>query len=184
MILFISTILFGCSKDNEYPVVDNNTLLKQGLENFINRGEDKKISISIKNKCYIDNVLLVSYITNEGSLGCADLHKIKNNKYNIDSLGYGTATIHMTNTKTNKGKYFIVIGRKYSKRIQYLKVKLDKDYVFNIDGKDYFIEYYMIPDTLKNVHTTDFWLYDNNNVDITEDIMNEDYKYITNKFDK
>jgi hypothetical protein len=171
ILIFINTILVSCTSKYEFVVMNNITDIKKGIEGHINRGGTKGIEVLLKNKCSIDNILIVSYSVNNGMNGYSVLKKIEDDSYNILTTGYGTNTIEFPVITTNKGKYLVVIGKEYNKKIQYVKVELEnKKYIFETSGESNFIQYYMVKSETTSSYGSNFWLFDNANNNITGEI--------------
>jgi hypothetical protein len=172
MMIFINTILVSCTSKYEFVVMNNITDIKKGIEGHINRGGTKGIEVLLKNECSIDNILIVSYSVNNGMNGYSILKKIEDDSYNILTTGYGTNTIEFPVITTNKGKYLVVIGKEYNKKIQYVKVELEnKNYIFEVAGESNFIQYYRVTGETTSSYGSYFWLFDKNNNNITGEII-------------
>ena len=173
ILIIILTIAFLCYLRN-YRISDNKKQLEENIKAFINRPTVVVNNIDIKQELNIDNKKYVMYIIDNGTLGEAELTKGINNKYKIDSAGYGSGFFECEIYKTNKGKYLIIKGENYHMQIASIKVPVDdKVYKFNIPQQKYFLVYCPVPDQTEII-LPDFnkiKIYDKNDIDITHEVL-------------
>lgn len=170
MLIIVFVVLNACQKSNEFMVIDDDLDIRRGLEEWENRGIERErnpVTITIKNKKYLDEDILIAYKSSDGMYCNTILKHIKKDQYRIYGSGGGNDVINTRIHKTDKGNYLIAYGATYNIKPRFLKLEFDsKDYIFEI-YEDYFIDYYMIPDDTKATHETNRWFYDKNGKDIT-----------------
>lgn len=169
MLLMQILVFTACSNQ---PLIKNDDMeIKKGIESLINKGENKGIEISIRNKCTIDNKMIVSYSTSNEMFGYS-VFEIKSKGFlKFGEVSYGTNIVNLPVISTNGGKYLFAIGQKYNKNIQYIKVNLeDKNYIFDISGESNFIQTYSVPHKTTANYGELQAILDNENNDISPDV--------------
>jgi hypothetical protein len=120
------------SYSHTYKITEDKGQMKSNIIQFLNRPTVIYKNIDIKQELNIDNKKYI-LLLNDNILGDAELTKGINNKYKIYSVGSGIGYFRDQVYKTNKGKYFIVEGKNYNKKIAYIKILLDnKEYKISI----------------------------------------------------
>lgn len=155
-----------------YAITNNKTQLMDNILRFINRPTVVANNIDIKQELNIDNKKYVLFIINK-NLGEAELTKGFNNKYKIETAGYGSGFYRDEINKTNRGKYLIISGKNYENKISYIKILLDgKEYKISIPKQEYFIVNCAVPIKTQQefVGGNSIKFYNNNDIDITEEM--------------
>lgn len=158
---------------NTYKITNSKTQLMCNILQFINRPTVVANNIDIKQELNLDNKKYVLFIINN-NLGDAELTKGFNNKYKIESTGYGSNFFTGEIKKNNKGKYLILEGENPNNKIAYCKVLLDnKEYKILIPQQEYFMVYCGVPIETESVfvETNNIKFYSSNDVDITNDMF-------------
>lgn len=174
-LLFVIVIVFigfaYCSKT--YAIKNDKEVIKNRLIQFINRPTVIANNIDINQELNIDNKKFVSFIIND-TLGDAKLTKGINNKYKIDTAGYGGTSFRGEIIKTNKGKYLILKGKNYDNKISYVRVLLEnKEYKINIPKQEYYMVYCSVPSEteMTSLDINSIKFYNENEADITVEIF-------------
>ncbi|HEY9061132.1 MAG TPA: hypothetical protein VIO64_11630 [Pseudobacteroides sp.] len=159
--------------EEQYTISDNSKDIKLAIENEINTsnknvGKPTNITIIIRNEAIIDDLKLVLSTMSDGNLA---LYQFKINEKNMlrsVSGGYSSGSIGMPVIETKKGKYLLVYGGKFEKKLSYIIVKLmEKEYVYNIADKEYFIDYYMVDKDVQKTSGESYRLLDEKNIEVT-----------------
>lgn len=162
------------SYSEKYAISDNEVQLADDIKQIINRPDKITDNIEIKQELNLDNKKYVLFMINN-ILGRAELTKGFNNKYKIDSAGYGGGSYYCAEVfKTNKGKYLMMTGKNYNMEIAYSKVLLEgNEYKINIPQQEYFIVYSAVPIKTISIYPDPQYtkLYDKNDTDITDNIF-------------
>lgn len=156
----------------KYTVINDKKQLEDNIIRFINRPSIVANNIDIKQELNLDNKKYVLFVINN-SLGKAELTKGFNNKYKIETTEYGSVFYTDEINRTNKGKYFIILGKNYEDKIAYIKILLDaKEYKISIPKQEYFIVNCAVPIETQQefVGGNSIKFYSNNDIDITEDM--------------
>jgi len=154
-----------------YIITNSKTQLVDNILLFINRTSVVANNIDIKQELDIDNKEYVLYIIND-KLGDAELTKGFNNKYKIETIGYGSAFFREEIKKTNKSKYIVLEGKNPNNNIAYSKVMLDNvEYKIDIPQQEYFMVYCEVPIETERVFLggNSIKFYSSDDVDITND---------------
>lgn len=156
-----------------YAIKSDKEVIKNHLIQFINRPTVIANSIDIKQELNIDNKKFVFFVIND-TLGDAELTKGINNKYKIDTTGYGSGSFRDEIIKTNKGKYLILKGKNYDNKIAYVRVLLEnKEYKITIPQQGYYMVYCSVPSeterTFLDINSIKF--YNKNDADISAEII-------------
>lgn len=156
----------------KYTVINDKKQLEDNIIRFINRPSVVANNIDIKQELNLDNKKYVLFVINN-SLGEAELTKGFNNKYKIETTGYGSGFYRDEINKTNRGKYLIISGKNYENKIAYIKILLDdKEYKISIPKQEYFIVNCAVPIETQQefVGGNSIKFYNNNDIDITEEM--------------
>lgn len=156
-----------------YKIKNDIEVVKNGLIKLMNRSTVIIKDIDVKEELNIDNKKYVFFIINN-KLGDAELTKGINNKYKINTVGYGSGSLRDEISKTNKGKYLILKGKNVDNKIAYIKLLLgDNEYKINIPEKEYYMVYCSVPNeterTFLDINNVKF--YNESDNDITDDIL-------------
>ena len=168
IILCLGSILYS----KAYTITNDKKQLSENIVQFTNRNTVVSNNIDIKQELNLDNKKYVLFIINN-NLGDAELTKGFNNKYKIESTGYG-AFFKDEIYKTNKGKYLILKGKNPDKKIAYSKVILDnKEYKIIIPQQEYFMVYCEVPIETQRIFpdSNNIKFYNSNNADITNEMF-------------
>lgn len=175
--IFLGVVIVFCIGfilySRTYTIANNKKQLKSSIIQFINRPIVVFNNIDIKEELNLDNKKYVLFIINN-CLGDAELTKGFNNKYKIESTGYGSGFFRDEIKQTNKGKYLILKGKNYNKKIAYAKVLLDnKEYKIIIPQQEYFMVYCAVPIKTQRVFpdANDIKFFNSSDVDITNDVF-------------
>lgn len=156
-----------------YKIKNDIEVVKNSLMKFVNRPTIITKDIDIKEELNIDNKKYVFFLINN-KLGDAELTKGINNKYKINTVGYGSGSLRHEITKTNKGKYLILKGKNLDNKIAYIKAVLDdKEYRISIPKKEYYMVYCSVPAETERtfLDINNVKLYNMSDNDITDDIL-------------
>lgn len=156
-----------------YEINDDLEIVKSRLIQFINRPSVIIKDIDIKQELNIDNKKYVLFVIDE-KLGNAELTKGINNKYKIDSTGYGNGSFRDEINRTNKGKYLILEGKNLDNKIAYVKVFLEnKEYKIDIPQKEYYMVYCSVPTETERMFldSNNIKFYNKNDIDITVEVF-------------
>lgn len=154
-----------------YTIRNDRKQISENILLFINRGTAVANNIDMKQELDIDNKKIVLFIINN-NLGRAELGKGFNNKYKVESVGYGSGFLKHEIIKTNKGKHLILRGKNYNTKIAYVKVLLDnEEYKISIPQQEYFIVECEVPIETqgKYLDLNNIGFYDSNDIDITDE---------------
>jgi hypothetical protein len=174
--IFVCSLLFilaliSASYLDKYSIADNQEQIEKGLLQFMNRPQVVTTNIDILEELDLDNKKYVFFLNYDG-LGEAELTKGLNNKYKIESVGYGGNFFEKDILKTDKSKYLIIKGKNPNQSIAYIMVLLDyKEYKINLPQEEYYIVYNEIPQESSFVEINNIKLFDKNNVDITREMF-------------
>lgn len=169
VVMCIGFILFS----KTYTITNGRTQLEDNILGFINRNTVVIKNIDIKQELNLDNKKYVLFTIKDG-LGEAELTNDFNNKYKIESAGYGSAFFRYDIMKTNKGKYLILEGKNYDNKISYTKVLLDnREYKIIIPQQKYFIVYCSVPIETQKVflEPKNLKFYSSKDIDITKEMF-------------
>ena len=164
-----------------YSIPDNKELIGQSIMPYTNRSELISTSsnglskIIIEQAIVLDNREFVLYRF-EDDFALMYLEKGLNNKYKYNGSEGGYTPFLYGVKETNKSNYFVIFGRNWDMRMSYAKATIDhKEYKLNIPKQEYFIVYCPILKNEQgaNPYNSDFKLFDDNNIDITEDIYDD-----------
>lgn len=180
VIIFCLLILIW-SYNSIYNTKNNSYNIEKNVEGFINKSlEDakNKSSVHIMDSIIIDNKKFIVF-SNNGALGFGELSKGINNKYKIIYTSYTNSVFNIFLCKTNKSEYLIVVGKNnYSKKISNMQlIYKGKEYIIAIPQKDYYISYFNTHGQIESAIYDSVVLFNNKNIDITNDIFNENSKY-------
>lgn len=156
-----------------YAIKNDKEVIKNRLIQFINRSTVIANNIDIKQELNIDNKKFVFFVIND-TLGDSELTKGINNKYKINTTGYGGGPFRDEIIKTNRGKYLILKGKNFDNKISYVRVLLEnKEYKINIPKQEYYMVYCSVPSetqmTFLDINRIKF--YNKNDADITVEIF-------------
>lgn len=152
MLFILMLILFIASYKsyiyfNSYHINGTEKELEQKILNKIDIQ-----NISIKNSIDLDNKKYILFIADH-KLGSAVFKKGLNNKYKMGSVSYGTNPIKLKIVKTNKAKYFLLLGKNPKMEISYAKLLLEnKKYKINIPKEEYFIAFCKVNNNIKTIY--------------------------------
>jgi hypothetical protein len=184
-IIIICIIGYFINYNATYSITDNKVDIQNSLMQFINRphGTVYTKNLQLEQAVNIDNKKYVLFmntnvIGNFKFLGNGELIKGRNGKYKVDSASYGGQSTYLQDeiVENDKGKYLIIYGENYDKKIAYATVKLmsDRDYYFKIKipNQEYFIAYCDVPKefTTEFSYSKEMKLYDKDSKDITNEI--------------
>ena len=152
-----------------YSTSENN--LEDNIKGFINRPTIITDKIDIKQAIDIGNKKYVLFRYNE-NLCEAELIRGLNGKYKIESTNGGSDLFQYRVREINKSKYFVLSGKNHDLKIDNVKVILDGNkYEIAIPQQEYFIAYCAVSNNTQSVFPENgFRLFDNNNIEITNDI--------------
>lgn len=166
--------------NEKFSIIDSKQQLYNSIMYSINRPNITVDNVDIKKMIDIDNKKYILFVSNKFTgIGDTVLTKGINNKYKIEYTEYGSNIFQYRVQETNKNKYFVVFGKNYGEKIDWIKVILDrKEYKIKIPQQEYFISYCLISSDTKNIFPDDlgFNLYDKYNNDITNKIYKEYFK--------
>ncbi|WP_068962679.1 hypothetical protein [Desulfosporosinus sp. BG] len=169
-ILFIVFLKIVVNYNSIYSIGNNN--MEYNIKKFINRPKVITNNIYIKQTIDIGNRRYVLFTFND-YLGDAELVMGLNGKYKIESTNSGSNLFQYRVREINKSKYFVVAGKNYDLKIDYVKVNLDSnEYKIMIPRQEYFISYCPVTNNTQSIFPIDsgFKLFDKNNIEITNDI--------------
>lgn len=172
-ILIVVCIAF-VSYSRRYTIGDSRKQLVLGIMGFGNNSFNIGRNFDIQQELKLDNKKFISFTFNENSLGYVNLTRGLNNKYKIDFTEYGNQYFRDEIVKTNRGKYIILKGKNFERKISYAKVILNsREYEIMIPDQEYFIVYYPVPVETQRVYLdiNNIKLFDKNNIDITREMF-------------
>lgn len=157
----------------EYTITPEKSQLENAILERINRPTIETKSIDIMQELNLDNkkYVIIAFGRNEGY---AEFTKGRNNKYKIGEVKYGNSVFCSEIKETNKGKYIFIICKNQNSKAQFAKVQLEnKEYKIDISQEEYGIAYCIVPNStnVRFISIENIKLYDNNNIDITDDIL-------------
>lgn len=162
--------MIACNFNNfdKTLIEDNNNRIKSFIDEKLQKEFKGNINIVIKNKCYIDNILITSYSINNGMTGYAILQNEKDDIYIIKTFNYGFNIVDYPIITTATGKYLVVIGKEYNTKVQSLRIELENNkFDFEINNEQYFIKYCNVPKNLKSSYGESYVFLDENKNNIT-----------------
>lgn len=170
LLIIILCMLFSMTAcdSQEFVVSNNDAQIVSGIESFLNRGSVSGVQITIKNQCDLDNKKIVSFSTNKGSTGIAELLIMDDgSKVKVLGAGFGSDTVKCRLYKTDKAKHLVVTCGEHRLKIQYIKAEYEgKKYTFDVNRESYYIGSYIVPDNSKEDFCSDYKCYDENNKEI------------------
>lgn len=146
-LMFIFLVGSIISYQLSYSVTDSTSEITNKISSFLSNSKynDNTKVISIRYQCNIDDRKYVLFNINK-KLAYAELKKGFISKYKIVSVTEDIDMLRCEIIKTNKSKYFFVIGKNADLQIDYIKAKISVDeYKVTIPEEDYFISYYPVP---------------------------------------
>lgn len=166
--LFIVSFVIVFNYYKVYSTEENN--LENNITSFITRFEKTNEAIFIKKTKDIGNKRYVLFVFND-YLGDAELIKGLNGNYKIESTDTGSNLFQYRVRGINNKKYFVLAGKNYDFKIDYINVILDgKEYKFTIPQEEYFISYWPVSNDILNMFPSELKLYDKYDTEITDEI--------------
>ncbi|MFS0862099.1 hypothetical protein [Fredinandcohnia sp. 179-A 10B2 NHS] len=160
--------------EKKYYITNEKSSIQYNLKLWLNR--DGSMTLDPKvfevEKIADTSSYIVLFELEDNQLGVAQLVEGKNNKLRIKEAGYGGfSQYRYEDLKTNKGRYFFVMGENPELQIDHIEVLVDytKSYSYLIDvSKDeFFFHYKKIPEDLDQ--RTQILYFDKNNKQFTDD---------------
>lgn len=174
LLILITSCIILFYYNKIFSINDNKKQLEGNIIQFINKPRTVIGNVDIKQAIDLDDKKYVLFISNNFSgIGDAVLSKGINAKYRLDSTEYGSNIFQFRVQKTNRNKYFIIDGKNYDNKIDYIKVILEgKEYRIKIPQQEYFISYCPVSNSTQNIFPDNGLpkLYDKNDSDITNEI--------------
>ncbi|TFE19045.1 hypothetical protein E2980_23820 [Cohnella luojiensis] len=151
-----------------YRIIDN----EQAINKSISKMVDQPIQIKLMKD--IDNKRIVLF-TLGSEIGESVLTKGSNNKFKLDSTGYGSNEVRYRIINTNKGQYVKFIGRNTDNISKILTIVDGEKYYLSVLEAGYFISYVpLIQKTESNFPSGSVW-YDNQDKEIIRINISKDY---------
>ncbi|TCW34105.1 hypothetical protein EDC21_1201 [Thermohydrogenium kirishiense] len=180
--IFITYNIYN-TRESERNAIIKKVLLQNKMVTILDSSKEiLKNSINIEKTITIDNVkfILFSYSlpkVNFKFVGSAILKKGINNKYKIESFGYGTNLNNDCIIKIGKENHLVLYGINYKGKIAKIVGKYDnRNYEVNINIDDeFYLKDFKLNEMIENTNSISMnWtLYDNNLNDITNQINRE-----------
>lgn len=173
LIVFIFIgFLVSLQYSKTYNVSNKQKDIEISLEEFLLKSGFRNITIDIKSVADIDNKKYVLFNANN-LLVYAEFIKGFNNKYKIRCADFGCINISNEVIETNKGRYFLSIGRKANEKIKYIIASIEfKKYKLELPKEEYFITYCIV-DPKASMAEWVVYYYDENNKDITDEVLSK-----------
>ncbi len=109
------------------------------------------------------NSYMLLFQLENGNVGYAHLMKGWNDKFKMNSSGYGTNITSYKTIKTNHGKYAISYGKNPGLKIDHIKVDLyyeDFSFTADVSSEDLYLKYVQLPKNLKKTFPAELTYYD------------------------
>lgn len=180
LVLYISTAIYIRHSFNEleynrkYHISINETSIEEGLKVWLNReeGMDYNPDIFDIQRLGTSSTYIALYKLGNNEYGNAQLVVGRNNKLRIKQSSSGGLLLDTyQDIKTNKGRYYLVMGKNPDLVFDHIEVKVDykEPYSYMVDvSKDaFYYTYKKIPEDL--IPRTKFIYYDKNNKQFTDE---------------
>jgi hypothetical protein len=157
--VFIGSIALYYINDQDYNkkyhIENNKSAIQHNLKNWLNRDDGDNMDPKIFDIKRLGNssTYMVLFKLDDNKIGNAQLVKGRNNKLMIKQAGYGDlAAYTFREIKTNKGRYFLVLGRNPELAFDHIEVKVDYtstfSYPINVSKNELYYHYKKIPKDL------------------------------------
>jgi hypothetical protein len=160
--------------DRKYSININENSIQHNLKNWLNRDEGSNLNPKILDlkKIGSSSTYMVLFELENNVKGNAQLVKGRNNKLRIKQASNGGFIGYtFEEIKTNKGRYFLVMGKNPDLVIDHIVVKVDYtrtySYPINVSKDDFFYHYKKIPEDIDQRPKIIY--YDKNNKELTDD---------------
>jgi hypothetical protein len=181
--IFITYNIDNTREAERNAIIEKVSLLQNKMITILDSSKNiSQNSIDIEKTITIDNVkfTLFSYSMPKVKfkfVGYAILRKGINNKYKIESFGYGTNLNNDCIIKIGKENHLILYGINYKGKIAKIVGKYDnRNYEVNINRDDeFYLKDFKLNEMIENTNSIcmNWTLYDNNLNDITNQINRE-----------
>jgi hypothetical protein len=160
--------------DRKYHISINETSIEGNLQMWLNRYDGMNLDPGILDiqRLGTSSTYMVLYKLGNNKFGAAQLIKGRNNKLRIKQASSGDLLDNkVEDIKTNKGRYFLVMGKNPDLVIDHIEVKVDYkksySYLVNVSKDEFYYNYKKIPKELDQ--RTKIIYYDKNNREFTDD---------------
>lgn len=173
--LFVALIFFihFLSKNTDYIIQDNSYNILKDIESHILIDSAK---ISLLSFRYVDNARIVSFVYG-GEFGMAVYIKGFNGKLKLDWINYGDTKCFSRIITTDRGKYVVAAGDNENCFISHIETEVNKKtIIMSTRGERYFLKIWPLLGSEIIDGITFMRLYDENNLNITEELMYDNRK--------
>jgi hypothetical protein len=172
--------------DKKYYISLNESSIESHLKVWLIRDDGMKLDPKVFDIQQLgsSSTYMVLFELEKNTFGNAELVKGRNGKLRIKESSYGDFLMYdYEDIKTNKGRYYLVLGKNPDLVVDHLKVIVDhkKAYSYLVDvSKDkFFYHYKKIPDELDQ--RTKILYYDKNNMELSDDQLREIFLFKSNE---
>ncbi|CAH2716027.1 hypothetical protein BACCIP111895_03211 [Neobacillus rhizosphaerae] len=181
--VFSSALYFGHyinqqEYNRKYSIGFNESSIQYNLKNWLNRNDGSNLNPKIFDikKLGSSSSYMVLFELENKVIGNAQLVKGRNNKLRIKQASYGDLNAYtFEDIKTNKGRYFLVMGKNPELMIDHIDVKVDYtmtySYPINVSKDEFFYNYKNIPDDI--LQRPKIFYYDKTNKQLSDDELRE-----------
>lgn len=153
---------------NKYDIKNDPKDIENSVKSFNTKASPKLQSIKINEMTQIEDTdtWVASMIISKDTFGYAIFKQGMNNRFNLKSVSTGP-NITLTETKTNKGLFGILIGQENNLDIHHIVLKQIGDTTFEptikISSKENFIKFIEVPQEISTTVPATLVFYDDNN---------------------
>lgn len=151
---------------NSYSIKNTNESVQSSLKDWLNRGETLQLNPTLIEKVKIEDTTthIGLFLLGNDNIGFVRLVEGLNGRLKITNSGHGPNQYQAI--ETNKGLYYVLVGKNPEKKIDNIQVELlYEDYDFNVDvsTEELFIRYNKLPNKFEQPHPAEFTMFDKDN---------------------